>query len=364
MATVITDLPPEITVLIFSYLKFSEVIENCCQTCLKWKILTAQFFIQPKLQKFANSNQEMRKTLQNEGWTEKHDVDYDLILKLYWKYLYFSGRILIMSGVPQAATDDKIEILDLLNNVETDSKLNDFLCEDENHGNNNHFAERTRAIGGIIQNKLVICGGRNINGRKQCEALEDCHVIQQLKTKTYKKINNMLHRREAAASVVLNENTLWIVGGHDGDVDLNTTEFITLDKGPIRGPDLPFTVSCHSLIQFDEKSIFLIGGLQNDSYSNRTWIIHNPNNDDFAIIEGPSLNHKRFHHSCGKMKNTDGTKTILVVAGGGEEFGGHLDSVEILDLITDEGWRLGKFFILLFMYYNLEEKKLKEKLNF
>ena len=183
MATVITDLPPEITVLIFSYLRFSEVIENCCQTCLKWKILTAQFFIQPKLQKFANSNQEMRKTLQNEGWTEKHDVDYDLILKLYWKYLYFNGRILIMSGVPQAATDDKIEILDLLNNLETDSKINEFLRDDDGNTLFIEAAERTRAIGGIIQNKPVICGGRNINGRKQCEALEDCHVISRKKIK-------------------------------------------------------------------------------------------------------------------------------------------------------------------------------------
>ena len=340
MAAVIsvTDLPPEITVIIFSYLRFSEVIENCCQTCLKWKTFTAQFFIQPQLQKFANSNQELKNKFQNEGWTEKHCVDDDLILKLHRKYLYFKGRVLVMSGVPQAPTDDKIEILDLLNNFETDSKINEFLRDDDGNTLFIEAAERTRAIGGIIQNKPVICGGRNINGRKQCEALEDCHVIQPTKT----KLNNMLQRREAAASVVLNQNTLWIVGGHDGDVDLNTTEFITLDEGSIRGPDLPFTVSCHSLIQFDENSIFLIGGLQNDTYSNRTWIIH-PNND-FAIIEGPRLNHRRFHHSCGKMKNMDGTKSILVVAGGGEEFGGHLDSVEILDPLSDhQVWTLGNF---------------------
>ena len=42
-----------------------------------------------QMMKTKMANQEMRKTLQNEGWTEKHDVDYDLILKLYWKYLYF-----------------------------------------------------------------------------------------------------------------------------------------------------------------------------------------------------------------------------------------------------------------------------------
>ena len=204
MAAVITDLPPEITVMIFSYLRFSEVIENCCQTCLKWKTLTAQFFIQPQLQKFANSNQEMRNKFQNEGWSEKHCVDHDLILKLHRKYLYFKGRVLVMSGVPQAPTDEKIEILDLLNNFETDYKLNEFLCN-----GNTLFIEaagRTRAIGGIIQNKPVICGGRNIHGRKQCEALDDCHVLQPTKT----KFNNMLQRREAAASVALNQNTLWV----------------------------------------------------------------------------------------------------------------------------------------------------------
>ena len=55
------------------------------------------------------------------------------------------------------------------------------------------------------------------------------------------------------------------------------------------------------MIRYDEKSIYIIGGLQNDSYndnydndddhdstSNKTWIV-DPTNG-FKITEGPSLN--------------------------------------------------------------------------
>ena len=132
--------------------------------------------------------------------------------------------------------------------------------------------------------------------------------------------------------LVLNQSVLWIVGG----VELNTSEFISLSQPPMKGPDLPFTIFSFSMIQFNANSIFIIGGLQNGSISNKTWIV-NPAN--FEIKEGPSMNFERCRHSCGKM-NIDG-KTIIVVAGGtGSQNTG--DSVEILDPNSNEGWILGK----------------------
>ena len=91
------------------------------------------------------------------------------------------------------------------------------------------------------------------------------------------------------------------------------------------------------MIQYNATSIYIIGGLQNGSNSEKTWIIDPSNN--FQIRQGPSLNVGRISHSCGKMKISG--KTFLVVAGG---FGlnGCLDSVELLNPLTDHGWIIGK----------------------
>ena len=90
------------------------------------------------------------------------------------------------------------------------------------------------------------------------------------------------------------------------------------------------------MIQYDEKSIYIIGGRQNGSYfSNKTWIV-DPTNE-FKITEGPTLNKGREDHCCAKM--TLNGRTVLVVAGGY----GPLDSVEILDPSENNVWTQGLY---------------------
>ena len=129
-------------------------------------------------------------------------------------------------------------------------------------------------------------------------------------------------------SVTLNPTTLWVVGGYDTDCEhLNSTEFVTLDHPSAVGPELPFTLKGHSMVKFDNNTIFIIGGYQDGEISNKTWIIDA--NNGFKIRVGPSLNTKRVGHSCGKM--VSGGKILLVVAGGRKEEKSFLNSVEILD---------------------------------
>ena len=146
----------------------------------------------------------------------------------------------------------------------------------------------------------------------------------------------MIEKRERAASVALDQSTLWIVGGHDEHLNaLRSTEFIKLGQPSVKGPDLPFTISDHSMIQYDEKSIYIIGGWQNESISRKTWIV-DPTNG-LKIKEGPSLNKARSSHGCAKM--TINGRTVLVVAGGYTS--GYLDSVEILDPSENNVWTQG-----------------------
>ena len=105
--------------------------------------------------------------------------------------------------------------------------------------------------------------------------------------KTPKILYNLIFRF-AAASVVLNNNLLWVVGGHDGFSELSTSEFITLDQLPKPGPNLPFSISWHSMIQYDSNSIYIIGGKQDCTNSKKTWIVNvnDLNIKNFKIQEG------------------------------------------------------------------------------
>ena len=149
----------------------------------------------------------------------------------------------------------------------------------------------------------------------------------------------MIEKREGAASVALDhQSTLWIVGGRDEHFnDLSSTEFIKFGQPSVKGPDMPFTINRHSMIQYDEKSIYIIGGNKNSSISNKTWII-DPTNG-FRIKKGPSLNEGRQSHACAKMSLNG--RTVLVVAGGTTTTFANRRSVEILDPLGNNIWTPG-----------------------
>ena len=176
------------------------------------------------------------------------------------------------------------------------------------------------ATGGLLQNSPIVCGGFMVDHESPG------FVIGQPEMEI-----KMIEERIGAASVVLNQSKLWIVGGCNYDHDLNSTEFVKLSEPSVKGPDLPFTIQTHAMIQYDEKSIYIIGGILNGSRSNKTWIV-DPTNG-FEITEGPSLNKIRAYHSCAKM--TINGKTILVVVGGDYT---RDSSVEILNPSENNIW--------------------------
>ena len=89
------------------------------------------------------------------------------------------------------------------------------------------------------------------------------------------------------------------------------------------------------MVQINSSSIYIIGGYQNNSISNKTWIIDSTN--EFHIREGPILSQARWDHSCGQFKIND--TAFIAVAGGV----GAWESLELLDL-TEFGneWMTGR----------------------
>ena len=215
------------------------------------------------------------------------------------------------------------EVIDLM-----DSTLKNEIYRDEK-------SKRVGSTGGLINNQPIICGG--FGG-----PFDDYHQGSTYTVRGQSKDSyQMLEKRSCSSSVVLNQTNLWVTGGSEKTI--GSTEFISLVQPPRKGPELPFTVFCHSMVLVDPKTIFLIGGLQNSQISKKTWIIDPTKN--FEIKCGPDLNEARYGHSCSKMKIDE--KIYLVVAGG---FGNckYLDSVEILDTTSlDQGWTLGNNFIFV-----------------
>ena len=111
------------------------------------------------------------------------------------------------------------------------------------------------------------------------------------------------------------------------------------------GPKLPFTIRSHAMIKYNENSVILMGGAQNDQWSQKTWICSNyfSENEDISVEPGPDMNFVRHSHACAKM--VFGEKVYLVVTGGvGAHYRDYLKSVEILDLSSETPvWISGKY---------------------
>ena len=63
------------------------------------------------------------------------------------------------------------------------------------------------ATGGLVSNTPLICGGWNHDAS---HASDECHILDGRKLTLN---TTMILKRYRAASIVLNENTLWITGG-------------------------------------------------------------------------------------------------------------------------------------------------------
>ena len=198
----------------------------------------------------------------------------------------------------------------------------------------NDIPARSGSVGGFIQNKPIVCGGKD----DVWNYFQDCLVI----TDSFRSFN-MREKRAQAASVVIDEDKLLVIGGSGGfhSNDAKTSmEIVTLDQPPVQGPYLPFTIAEHGMVQYNSSMIFIIGGFQNGNKSERTWIM-NPEKR-FHVREGPAMNIGRAVHGCGKMKVNG--KYFIVVVGGSGVFDNCLDSVEFLDPTSDQGWIWGELF--------------------
>ena len=187
---------------------------------------------------------------------------------------------------------------------------------------------RPRAVGGLLQEKPIVCGGLSYSIRQSCLIFGESQTV------------TMTQARYYAASVVLNSTTMWVIGGYSGSSAVLSTEFITLEKS-VPGPSLPEVLYSFCAVKFNESQIYVIGGLNGPQKRNLVYIF-NPL-DNFSYTQGPSMYNYRYTHACSVM-HFGGSSAVVVAGGRGGTYSSassYLNSVEIYDPSIGQ-WQYGK----------------------
>jgi hypothetical protein len=189
------------------------------------------------------------------------------------------------------------------------------------------------AVGGLLnQGDPLVCGGRY-----PYTATNVCHVVNEPG-----QSSEMLEERIYSASLTLNSSHLWVTGGHNGNVRLQTSEFVYIGQPAVQGPDLPYAVYLHCLVGVNSSTALLCGGFNNGGTLNEC---HYMDLEDHSWSQGPSMMTKRRQHSCGIFKSAAHQgRNIVIAAGGINNDDYDLDSVEMLDPITNT-WIEGNIYL-------------------
>ena len=192
------------------------------------------------------------------------------------------------------------------------------------------FAKKTyAATGALVEGVPLICGGYYPGGSYS----DECSQITKSMTSL---VTNMTSKRGYAASVVLNKNQLWVMGGRSSSTYLKSTEFIQIGAGSTSGPDLPLAIASHAIVAWTSSSFMLIGG-DDENYLAKTFYYHVEKPDEW--IPGPELKQERGWHAAGLGMDRATNDPYIAVTGGYKS--GYLDSVELLYEGETE-WQAGK----------------------
>ena len=146
------------------------------------------------------------------------------------------------------------------------------------------------ATGGLIGDTVIICGGGDSG------YIDECYSLTSEKATL---VTHMSVGRWGAASIVLNDNILWVTGGGGfGGGELASTEYVTV-TGTKPGPELPINLSGHAMVAINSTCSMVIGGEDENWYGSASTFFYDHN-------EGKWIN--GFMNGEGKFTWSDGTE--------------------------------------------------------
>ena len=203
---------------------------------------------------------------------------------------------------------------------------------------------------------ILICGGL-IDYQFSYEiSSNECFILDKYSSKLFA---TMTEKRAFAASLITNENSLWVTGGaiinenslwvtRDGgeDIFLSSTEYITKNGDTVTGPELPLALAGHTVIGINSTLSILIGGTSDGQNAIDLTYYYDHYNQVWS--DGPKLNIRRgFGHGTGTVTDLITKEKLVVVTCGSTDDEYILQSTEIL---IDGIWVLGnknsKIFVL------------------
>ena len=145
----------------------------------------------------------------------------------------------------------------------------------------------------------------------------------------------MTTSRQFASSIVINQTTLWVIGGSSPSLE-TSTEYIDIVLGTsTTGPELPCALLPHAHVSLNHSVSMIIGGC----LSNHALTFYF-NQQSQQWTPGPQLIEGREGHSAGLYINQTNDEQFIVVSGGLDNHGNVIDSVEILN-VAENKWSKG-----------------------
>ena len=185
------------------------------------------------------------------------------------------------------------------------------------------------ATGGLVGDTVIICGGVWIgSGSDQSNQFDGCYSLTSEKATI---VTQMSVERDYAASIVLDDNILWVTGGSSSAsgvvVQLSSTEYVTL-AGTMLGPNLPQALTNHAMVAINKTCSMVIGGISTDysastSFNEEQADVNKEQDRTFFYdhnegewITGPSLMQARMNHAAGIVTDEVTDESLVAVTGG------------------------------------------------
>ena len=198
----------------------------------------------------------------------------------------------------------------------------------------------SRTTSGLLGNTVMICGGFN---NFYNLANNECYSFTAQKTTL---ITYMSVKRMDAASIVLNDNTLWVTGGEGKDGCIASTERVKM-SGSMPGPDLPMALASHAMASINSTVSMVIGGWDGNGWDGTASTFYY-NHIEGEWSNGPILMQSRYEHAAGIVTDELTDEKFVAVTGGlfiALSQTGNYDSIVYLnssEILQDGKWVEGK----------------------
>jgi len=155
--------------------------------------------------------------------------------------------------------------------------------------------------GGYAHGKIITCGGI-LSGNPS----KKCYYYSENKWEIFGDLTDAKGYHDSA---ILPNGNLWVTGGYNVNYHLSSTDIIDQDFNVKQGPELPFTVSDHCIVNWNISHMLLTGG-DGGSFRRNTWYFDLQNE---IWTPGPSMNYGRYKHGCVSFEDTERNKKVMVI---------------------------------------------------